>query len=108
MFNLAQFLAQSVTGIGVLGGVVGGSAKLADVAATKRSRPVPAKEASYAVSKEAAGAGVATAFSAFSAGVVGGGLAVSLVTAFGAATVGKYAWDYGVEALESKVAKNRK
>ncbi|MBT3234657.1 MAG: magnetosome protein MamC [Bdellovibrionales bacterium] len=105
MFNLAQFLAQSVTGIGVLGGVVGGSAKLADVAAAKKKKEIPLPEASYAVSKEAAGAGVATAFSAFSAGVVGGGLAVSLITAFGAATVGKYAWDWGVDAIERQVGK---
>lgn len=45
---------------------------------------------------------MATAFSAFSAGVVGGGLVVSLITAFATAAAGKYAWDQGVGYLEKK------
>ncbi len=72
-FQLAPFLARSVPGVGVLGGIVGGAAALA-----------------------------ATAFSAFAAGLVGGGLVVSLATAFTAAVAEKYVWDRGMDCLQEK------
>ncbi|MBF0448467.1 MAG: magnetosome protein MamC [Magnetococcales bacterium] len=105
-FNLAMVLAKSVGGVGVLGGVVGGSAALAKNFKRKRAGEITNQEMAIDTSKEAVGAGVATAFSAFSAGVVGGGLVISLGTAFITAAVGKYAWDRGVEYVEAQIKKN--
>ncbi|MGN7611820.1 magnetosome protein MamC [Magnetococcales bacterium HHB-1] len=107
-FNLALFLSQSVSGVGVLGGVVGGSAALAKNVRKRKKKEISRVDAAYDVSKEAVGAGVATAFSAFTAGVVGGGLVISLGTAFAAATAGKYAWDRGMEKLEKKRSPRKK
>ncbi|MBF0193739.1 MAG: magnetosome protein MamC [Magnetococcales bacterium] len=106
-FNLAMVLAKSVGGVGVLGGIVGGSAALAKNIKKKRAgEEISNKDMAIDTGKETVGAGVATAFSAFSAGVVGGGLAVSLGTAFVAAVAGKYAWDYGVDFVEEKIKEN--
>jgi hypothetical protein len=106
-FNLAMVLAKSVGGVGVLGGVVGGSAALAKNIKKKRDgEEISNRDMAIDTGKETVGAGVATAFSAFSAGVVGGGLVVSLGTAFVAAAAGKFAWDYGVEFVEEKIKEN--
>jgi hypothetical protein len=106
-FNLAMVLAKSVGGVGVLGGVVGGSAALAKNIKKKRAgEDISNQDIAIDTGKETVGAGVATAFSAFTAGVVGGGLAVSLGTAFVAAAAGKFAWDYGVEYVEEKIKEN--
>ncbi|MBF0383213.1 MAG: magnetosome protein MamC [Magnetococcales bacterium] len=106
-FNLAMFLAKSVGGVGVLGGIVGGSAALAkNIKKRKEGVEISNQEIAIDTGKETVGAGVATAFSAFTAGVVGGGLAVSLGTAFVAAAAGKFAWDYGVEFVEQKIQEN--
>lgn len=102
-FNLAMFLARSVGGVGVLGGVVGGSAALAKNIRKKNAGEITNQELAIDTGKEAVGAGVATAFSAFVAGLVGGGLVVSLGTAFAAAAAGKYAWDYGIELAEEQI-----
>lgn len=102
-FNLAVFLARSVGGVGVLGGVVGGSAALAKNIKKKNAGEITNREMAIDTGKETVGAGVATAFSAFSAGLVGGGLAISLGTAFIAAAAGKYAWDHGVEIVEAQI-----
>ncbi|MBF0588334.1 MAG: magnetosome protein MamC [Magnetococcales bacterium] len=105
-FNLATFLARSVGGVGVLGGIVGGSAALAKNIKAKRNGDITTKEAAIDTGEEAVGAGLATALSAYAAGLVGGGLVVSLGTAFTAAAVGKYAWDRGVDYLHDKVEKS--
>ncbi|MBF0455396.1 MAG: magnetosome protein MamC [Magnetococcales bacterium] len=105
-FNLAMFLSKSVGGVGVLGGVVGGSAALAKNISKVRKGEMTNRELAIDTGKETVGAGVATAFSAFTAGVVGGGLALSLGTAFVAAAAGKYAWDYGVEYVETQINKD--
>ncbi|MBF0359162.1 MAG: magnetosome protein MamC [Magnetococcales bacterium] len=106
-FNLAMFLAKSVGGVGVLGGIVGGSAALAKNIKKKREGTISNREIAVDTGKEAVGAGVATAFSAFSAGLVGGGLAVSLGTAFVAAAAGKFAWDYGVDFIEARMEEDK-
>ncbi len=105
-FNLAMFLSRSVGGVGVIGGIVGGSAALAKNVKRKSRGEITTKEAVIDTSEEAVGAGVATAFSAFAAGVVGGGLVVSLGTAFTAAALGKYAWDRSVEYAHDKLDKS--
>jgi hypothetical protein len=104
VFQLAPFLAQSAPGVGVLGSIVGGSATLAKNIKARKNGESDMSNSEIAVdtAKEAAGAGVATAFSAVVVGAVGGGLVVSLGTAFGAAVVGKYAWDRGVERFSAK------
>ncbi len=101
VFQLAPYLAQSAPGVGVLGSIVGGSATLAKhLKARKRGESEASnQEIAADTLKEAAGAGAATAISAVAVGVVGGGLVVSLGTAFAAAVAGKYAWDQGVERL---------
>ena len=101
-FALAPFLAQSVPGVGVLGSIVGGSAALAQVLKDKKNGKATSSQVAVNTAKEAAGAGVATAFSAFVVGIVGGGLVVSLGTAVAAAVVGKYVWDRGMERLTGK------
>lgn len=103
VFQLAPYLAQSAPGVGVLGSIVGGSATLAKHLKARKNgeSDISNSEIASDTVKEAAGAGVATAFSAVAVGVVGGGLAVSLGTAFVAAVAGKYAWDQGVERLSS-------
>ncbi|HAT51476.1 MAG: magnetosome protein MamC [Nitrospirae bacterium] len=106
-FNLAMFLAKSTGGVGILGAVVGGSGALAKNIKRKARHEISQRELIVDTSKEAAGAGVATAFSAFTAGLVGGGLATSLGTAFIAAVVGKYAWDYTLDRIELQTAKKR-
>ncbi|MBL6992126.1 MAG: magnetosome protein MamC [Bacteriovoracaceae bacterium] len=102
-FNLAVFLAESAFGVGVLGGVVGGSAAVAKNTKLHQKGEIKTEEAIRDSAEEALGAGVATAFSAVTAGAVGGGLMVSLVTAFAAAACGKYAWDRGVEAVHKRL-----
>ena len=92
--SLAQYLAQSAAGVGVLGAVVGTSAAAAKNIKDHRDGLIDTKDALYDTSKEGLGAGVATAFSAVAAGLVGGGVALSLGTALIAATGAKYA-DHG-------------
>ncbi len=101
-FHLAPFLVRSVPGVGVLGGIVGGSAALAkNLKAKKDGEDISNSDIAKDTVKEAAGAGAATAFSAYVVGIVGGGLAISLGTAFAAAVAGKYAWDRVMERLEN-------
>ena len=101
-FQLAPFLAQSVPGVGVLGGIIGGSATLAkNLREKKDGSDISDIAIVQDTAKEAAGAGVATAFSAYVVGIIGGGLVISLGTAFAAAAAGKYAWDRGLERLEN-------
>ncbi|GAB6053713.1 hypothetical protein JCM17960_25330 [Magnetospira thiophila] len=106
-FQLAPFLAQSVPGVGVIGSIVGGSAALAQGLRAKNKGEADTRDVAIHTVKEASGAGVATAFSAYTVGLVGGGLAVSLGTAFVAAVAGKYAWDRGVEYLEARAAEQQ-
>jgi len=103
-FKLAPYLAQSVTGIGVLGGIVGGAATLAKNARLLQTKQVTPKAAAIDTGKETVGAGVATAFSAVAAGAVGGGLAVSLGVAVVAGVAAKYLWDAGVEMVEKELS----
>ncbi|MBF0189220.1 MAG: magnetosome protein MamC [Magnetococcales bacterium] len=102
-FNLAMFLSKSAPGVGVLGAVVGGSAALAKNLKAKSEGEITTREVVVDTSKETAGAGVATAFSAYVTGVVGASLIPSLGTAFVTAVVGKYAWDRGVELVEDRI-----
>ncbi len=105
-FNLAQYLAQSASGVGVLGAVVGASGAAAKNIKDHRDGLIETGDALYDTGKEGLGAGLATAFSAVAAGAVGGGLAVSLGTALVAATGAKYAYDRGVEQLELRFRDN--
>lgn len=107
-FQLAPFLAQSVPGVGLLGAIVGGSAALAKNYKDYKKGSVDAKAASVDVGKETAGAGVATAVSAAAVGAVGGGLAVSLVTALAVATGAKYVWDRSMEQVDAYAARQHK
>ncbi len=101
-YHLVPLLARSVPGIGLLGGIVGGSAAVArNLKARKDGEDISNSDIAKDKVKEAAGAGAATAFSAYVAGIVGGGLVISLGTAFAAAVAGKYAWDRVVERLEN-------
>ncbi|OEJ64951.1 magnetosome protein MamC [Magnetovibrio blakemorei] len=96
-FQLVTALSHSVPGIGVFGAVVGGSAALAKNLRARETDGLSTEAIVVDTAKEAAGAGAATALSAVVVGMVGGGLVVSLATAFVAAAAGKYAWDRGVE-----------
>ncbi|MEG3620032.1 magnetosome protein MamC [Magnetovibrio sp. PR-2] len=96
-YQLVTALSHSVPGIGVFGAVVGGSAALAKNLRARETNDMSNEEIVVDTAKEAAGAGVATALSAAAVGVVGGGLVVSLATAFTVAAAGKYAWDRGLE-----------
>ena len=105
--NLAMLLSKGTSGLGVLGGVVGGSIALAkNLKKRQNGDAISNREIAVDTGKEAVGTGVATAFSAFTVGVVGGGLAVTLGTAFAAAAAGKYAWDYGVDYVEAQLAQD--
>ncbi|ABK44766.1 hypothetical protein Mmc1_2265 [Magnetococcus marinus MC-1] len=106
-FNLALYLSKSIPGVGVLGGVIGGSAALAKNLKAKQRGEITTEEAVIDTGKEALGAGLATTVSAYAAGVVGGGLVVSLGTAFAVAVAGKYAWDYGMEQMEAKLQEKK-
>jgi hypothetical protein len=99
---LAPLLAQSVPGVGILGGIAGGSAALAKgLKARKNGENISNSDMAKDTAKEAAGAGAATALGIYAAGIVGGGLVLSLGTAFAAAVVGKYTWDRLTERLEN-------
>ncbi len=100
-FNLAHYLSQSASGVGLLGAVVGGSAAAAKNYKSLREGSISYNDALYDTGKEGLGAGVATAISAVAAGAVGGGFAVSLGTAFLAAFGAKYAWDQAVVKVEA-------
>ncbi len=102
--NLAMHLARSTPGIGVLGAIVGGSATLAKHLPALRAGTADNRQVAIETGKEAAGAGVATAVAAYTAGVVGGGLVLSIGTAFAVAAVGKLAFDRGVDYLSDKAA----
>jgi len=104
--NLIATLAQSTSGIGVIGAIVGGSAAAAKNYKDNQDGLVSTKDAVIDTSKEAAGAGVATAVSAIAAGAVGGGLLLSIGTAVIAAAGAKYAWDRGMEQVESQLNKS--
>lgn len=101
--NLAQHLAQSTSGIGIFGAIVGGAAAAARNIKEFQNGDVTSKEAIYDTTKEASGAGVATAVSAVAATAVGGGLAISIGTAVVVATGAKYVWDLAVVEVEKKV-----
>ncbi|MDQ6991928.1 MAG: magnetosome protein MamC, partial [Mariprofundus sp.] len=101
-FQLAPFLAQSVSGMGALGAIVGGSAAAAKNISDCKAGKITTAEASIDTCKEASGAGIATAVSAAAVGVVGGGLVVSVVTAFAAAAAAKYAWDRSMDLLSQE------
>ena len=105
-FRLAPYLAKTVPGMGVIGAIVGAAGSVAKNAQLLKDGKITRQQAAVDVSKETAGAGVATAFSAAVVGVVGGGLAVSLGVAVAAAVAGKFAWDRGADAIEARV-KNR-
>jgi len=98
-FNLAAYLSQTVPGMGILGAVVGGSAAAAKGYADYKRGLIDKEGVLRQTGKEAAGAGVATAVSAAVVGVVGGGLLLSLGTAFASAAVAKYAWDRSVRQI---------
>ena len=98
-FHLAQFLAQSSGGVGVIGAIVGGSAAAAKNYKNYKDGTVSGADAVKDVTKETTGAGVATAVSAVAAGIVGGGLAVSLITAVAVAFGTKYVWDRAMETV---------
>ncbi len=106
-FQLAPYLAKSVPGIGVLGGIVGGAAALAKNARLLKDNRITRTEAAIDTGKETVGAGLATALSAVAATAVGGGLVVSLGTALVAGVAAKYAWDLGVELIETELAKGK-
>ncbi|MBF0268817.1 MAG: magnetosome protein MamC [Alphaproteobacteria bacterium] len=103
-FHLAPYLAKSLPGVGVLGGIVGGAAALAKNLHLLQAGKVSSKEAAIDTGKETVGAGLATALSAAVAGAVGGGLVVSLGVAVAAGIAGKYAWDRAVEYTEAQIA----
>ena len=106
-FKLAPYLAQTVSGIGILGGIVGGAAALAKNARLLQDKKVSRTDAAIDTGKETVGAGLATAFSAVAAGAVGGGLAVSLGTALVAGVAAKYLWDAGVELVEKEMGSRK-
>ena len=104
--NLAHYLAQSASGVGVLGAIVGGSAAAAKNYKDNKDGLITTKEAVYDTTKEAAGAGIATAISAVAVGVVGGGLMLSIGTAFAVAAGTKYAWDRTMEEVDNSLSKS--
>ncbi len=102
VLHLAPCLARSVPGIGVLSGIIGGSATLAkNLKARKDGEDISTFEIVEDTVNKTAWAGVATMFSAYAVGLVGGGVAISLGTAFAAAVAGMYAVDWGIERLET-------
>jgi hypothetical protein len=106
-FLLAPFLAKSLPGIGVFGGLIGGAAAMVKNVQLLRDGKVTQSEAALDTGKEAVGAGLATAFSAAVAGAVGSGLVVSLGVAVVAGFAGKFAWDRCTEFAEGKLASAR-
>ncbi|MBF0219208.1 MAG: magnetosome protein MamC [Gammaproteobacteria bacterium] len=101
--NLIGYLAQSSSGIGVLGAIIGGSAAAAKNYRDHSDGLISTSDAVYDTSKEAAGAGVATVISAAAVGVIGGGLAISIGTALVTAGVAKYAWDRAMVEVDKKL-----
>lgn len=103
MSNLAIHLARTGSGVGVLGAIIGGSMTLAKHLPALRDGTADNRKVAIETGKEAAGAGVATVIAAYAAGVVGGGLIVSIGTAVAAASLGKLAFDRGLEYVSSKM-----
>jgi hypothetical protein len=104
--NLVAYLAQSTSGIGLFGAIVGGAGAAAKNFKDSQDGLVTPKEAVIETSKEAAGAGVATAVSAVAAGAVGSSLLLTMGTAVVVAIGTKYAWDRGMEMLDSQLTKS--
>ena len=102
-FQLAPYLAESVPGVGVLGAIVGAVGAVSKNAQLLKEGKISQQEAALDTTKETAGAGVATAFSAAVVGAVGGGLVVSVGVALAAGIAGKYAFDRGAEYLEARI-----
>ena len=102
-FRFAPYLAKSVPGVGVLGAIVGAVGAVSKNAQLLKEGKVTQREAALDTTKETAGAGLATAFSAAVVGAVGGGLAVSVGVALAAGIAGKYAFDRGAEYLEARI-----
>ena len=102
-FQLAPYLAKTVPGVGVLGAVVGAAGSLSKNLQLLKEGKISQQDAAIDVTKETAGAGLATAFSAAVVGAVGGGLVVSLGVAVTAAVAGKYVWDRAAECVEAQV-----
>jgi hypothetical protein len=103
--NLAAYLAQTTSGIGIFGAIVGGAAAAAKNYKDNQDGLVSTKDAVIDTSKEAAGAGVATAVSAVAAGTVGSSLILTVGTALVVAAGTKYAWDRGMEVVDAQLSK---
>ncbi len=101
--NIAMQLARSTPGVGVLGAIVGGSVTLAKHLPALKDGSADNRAVAIETGREAAGAGVATAVATYAAGVIGGGLLVSVGTAVAVAAVGKLAFDRGVDYIAEKV-----
>lgn len=95
--NAAHFFFRSSVNSGVIGGLVGimvsGAANIKDY----RNGKIDATDASICVGKEAIGTGVATGVSVAVAGTVGSSLLLALAVGIGT----KYAWDAGIERLDT-------
>ncbi len=102
-FQFAPYLAKSVPGVGFLGAIVGAVGAVSKNAQLLKEGKITQREAAVDTTKETAGAGLATAFSAAVVGAVGGGLAVSVGVALAAGIAGKYAFDRGAEYLEARI-----
>ena len=100
--NLVHYLSQSTASIGVLGGIVGGTAAAAKNIKSLKNGEISQSEAALDVGKETVGAGVATAAAAVAAGMVGSSVLISAVTVIGVGTGAKYFWDMGVEKIEER------
>jgi len=102
-FQLAPYLAKSVPGVGILGAIVGAVGAVSKNAQLLKDGKITQREAALDTTKETAGAGLATAFSAAAVGAVGGGLAISVGVALAAGIAAKYAFDRGADYLEARV-----
>lgn len=106
-FQLAPYLAQSLLGVGVLGCIIGGAAAAAKNIRLVELGTVSVEKAATDTGYETGGAGIATLAGAFAAGLVGGGLILSIIIALTVGTAAKYSWDRLVEFYSSKPLKRR-
>ena len=101
--NLVHFLSQSTGSIGILGGLVGGTAAAAKNIKDYRNGDVTETQAAIEVGKETLGAGVATAAGAAAAGLVGTSVVASVLAVITVSTGAKFLWDMGVDKIEESL-----
>ncbi|MBC8553298.1 MAG: magnetosome protein MamC [Candidatus Brocadiales bacterium] len=95
VFGLTNILTQVAAEAGLIGGAFDGHKVLTEIARDKKTGSLNSKTV-YKTGKEVAGITAAGAVSVVAVGMIGGGIAASIVIALATESAGKRIWDKGL------------